>query len=75
MVLNDYSGLASNVIVFPKVVLPVGCTIGANSLVYTKNELKEWSVFIGNPLKFHKDRFKDNVIKLSQDPNFIKYKL
>ena len=27
-----------------------------------KNELKEWSVFIGNPVKFHKERNKENIL-------------
>ena len=69
---KDYSGIASDVMVFPKVILPEGCTIGAKSLIYTKNELTEWSIWIGNPLKFHKKRNKDNILKLSKDKNFIK---
>jgi hypothetical protein len=40
----------------------------------SKSELKEWSVYLGNPLTFHKKRNKDNVINLSNDPNFIKNK-
>lgn len=70
--LNDYSGIASDVIVMPKVEIPEGCTIGAKSFVYTKNELTPWSVFIGNPLKFHKERNKNNILEYSQDPNFLK---
>lgn len=69
---RDYSGVASDVIVFPKVILPEGCTVGAKSLIHTKNKLTPWSVWIGNPLKFHKERNKDNVIKLSKDEKFIK---
>ena len=70
--INDYAGIASDVILFPKVVLPEGCTIGAKSLVHTKNELSEWSVWLGNPLKFHKSRNKDKIIELSQNFHFLK---
>jgi len=72
IIFKNYSGIASDVMVFPGVKIPEGCTIGAKSLIYTKNDLKPWSIFIGNPLKFHKNRNKDNVIKLSNDGNFIK---
>lgn len=58
---EKFSGVASDVIVFPGVHLPEGCTIGAQSLVHTKAQLKEWSIFLGNPLKFHKDRVKSEV--------------
>jgi galactoside O-acetyltransferase len=68
------SGIASDVVVLPGVTFPEGCTIGASSFVYSKSELNEWSVYIGNPLKFHKPRNKENVINFSNDPNFIKQK-
>ena len=71
---SDYSGIASDVMVLPGVTLPVGCTIGAKSFVYTKNELTPWSVYIGNPLKFLKQRSEANVRTLSIDPNFLKRK-
>ena len=67
---EDYSGVASDVMVFPKVTIPVGCTVGAKSFIYTKNDLKPWSVFIGSPLKFHKERNKENIIKYSRDANW-----
>ena len=72
IIFSDYSGVASDVIVMPGVNLPIGCTIGAKSFVYTKNELQEWSIWIGTPLKFHKKRNKDNICKLSSDPSFLK---
>lgn len=70
--LENYSGIASDVVVFPGVTLPEGCTVGAQSLIHTKNNLKPWSVFIGNPLQFHKRRNKDEVLRLSKSPEFIK---
>lgn len=69
---NDYSGVASDVIVMPNVELPMGCTIGAKSFVYKSKELNSWSVFIGNPLKFHKNRNKDKIIELSNSNLFLK---
>ncbi len=69
---EDYSGIASDVMVFPGVTIPEGCTIGAKSFVYSKNELKMWSIYLGNPLIFHKFRNKENVIKFSNDEQFIK---
>jgi hypothetical protein len=29
-------------------------------------------VYLGNPLNFHKKRNKENVIKFSKDPDFLK---
>ena len=69
---GDYSGIASDVMVFPNVTIPIGCTVGAKSFIYTKNELKEWSVFIGNPVKFHKERNKENILKYSVDKGWLK---
>jgi acetyltransferase-like isoleucine patch superfamily enzyme len=60
--------------VLPGVTFPEGCTIGAKSFVYSKSELNEWSVYLGNPLQFHKPRNKENVINFSNDLNFIKNK-
>ena len=72
IIFRDYSGIASDVMVFPNVILPEGCTVGAKSFVYTKHHLKPWGVYIGNPPVFHKHRNRENVIRLSRDINFIK---
>jgi galactoside O-acetyltransferase len=71
---KDFSGIASDVIVMPKVTIPEGCTIGAKSFVYSSEQLEEWSIFIGNPLIRHRHRNKKNVIDLSKDLEFIKFK-
>ena len=68
----DYAGIASEVMVFPSVTLPEGCCIGAQSFIHTKNDLAPWSVWMGNPPKLFKMRDKDTVIKLSNDPLFLK---
>jgi acetyltransferase-like isoleucine patch superfamily enzyme len=69
---NNFSGIASDVIVMPSVELPEGCTIGAKSFVYSSKYLNQWSVYTGNPLKFHKSRNKENVLKFSNDSEFLK---
>jgi galactoside O-acetyltransferase len=63
---GDYSGVASQVMVMPGAILPEGCTVGAKSFVYSKDDLTSWSIFLGNPLKFHKPRNKYNVISLAE---------
>ncbi len=72
IVFNKFSGIASDVMIFPGVKLPEGCCIGAKSLVHTKNELDEYKVYVGNPLRHFKDRDKEAILKYSNDPNFIK---
>ena len=72
IIFKDYSGIASDVMILPNVTIPEGFTIGAKSFIHTKNNLKPWSVFIGNPLKFHKKRSKDDVIRLSKEDSFKK---
>ena len=69
---ENYSGIASDVMVMPSVKIPEGCTVGAKSFIYTKNILEPWNVYLGNPLALHKPRNKENVINLSNDPNFCK---
>ena len=59
---SDHSGIASDVIVMPQVTIPEGCTVGAKSFVYTKNKLTPWSIWIGNPLRFHKNRNKEMIL-------------
>lgn len=69
---KDYAGVASNVIVMPGITLPEGTVIGAMSFVYSDKDLLPYSIFLGNPLKYHKPRNKENIIKLSQDPGWLK---
>ena len=46
--------IGSNSVILGNVVVGEGCTIGALSFV--KKDLKKWSVYAGNPVKFIKDR-------------------
>lgn len=70
--ISNYAGIASDVMLFPGVTIPEGCTVGAKSFVHTKNNLTPWSIFIGNPIEFHKFRNKKRVIELSSDENWRK---
>ena len=72
--IGNYSGIASDVILMPGVNLPDGCNIGLKSVVWAKDELKPYSIYFGNPLKFHKNRDKDAILRLASDPSFIKQK-
>lgn len=65
---QDHSGIASDVIVMPGVTLPEGCRVGAKSFVYTRNPLTPWSIWVGNPLKLHKQVNKNRVLELANDP-------
>lgn len=65
---NDYAGVASDVIVMPKVELPEGCTIGAKSFVYSSKGLKPYAVYIGGPqLKRLKDRNELRIKEIAHD--------
>lgn len=55
---KKYSGIASDVMVFPGVEFPEGCTIGAKSMVRKNQHLTEWSVWYGSPLTFRMSRNK-----------------
>jgi len=46
--------IGSNSVLIGKCIIGEGATIGALSFV--KNDLRSWSVYAGNPLKFIKDR-------------------
>lgn len=46
--------IGSNTVIVGKCIVKEGCTIGALSLV--KKNLKDWSVYAGNPIKFIKFR-------------------
>jgi len=69
---GNHSGIASDVMVMPGVNIPEGCTVGAKSFIYSKNPLEPWSVWIGNPLKFHKKRNKERILELSLSKEFLK---
>lgn len=60
--------IGSNTVILPKVNIPIGCSVGALSLV-TKS-LEEWGVYCGCPVK----RLKDRSNKLLEvEKEFIEY--
>ncbi len=67
---RNYSGIASDVIVFPGITLPIGCTIGAKSLVRNQSSLVEWAVIIDKqPVK---RRNAEKIIELAKSKEFHK---
>jgi len=67
IIFKMHSGLASNVMVFPNIIFPDGCKIGANSAVYKQINFEPWSIYVGNPAKLIKYRNKDKIIELIHD--------
>lgn len=67
IIFNEHSGLASNVMVFPNIVFPEGCKIGANSAVYKQMEFEPFSIYIGNPPILKKYRNKEKIYELLLD--------
>lgn len=72
---KNYAGIASDVIVFPSVVIPEGCCVGAQSFIHTRNDLIPWSVWLGNPPQFHKYRDKEMVYTHLNNPDFYKHRI
>lgn len=75
---KDYSGIASDVMIFPsskddrELILPEGTLIGAKSLWCGSKKLSSWNIYVGNPLKHFKERNDEKVINFSEDENFYK---
>jgi dTDP-4-amino-4,6-dideoxy-D-glucose acyltransferase len=55
--LERFAGIASNVVVFPGVVLREGSVVGAGSVLTHSTE--PWTVYIGAPARAHKQRRRD----------------
>jgi galactoside O-acetyltransferase len=54
--IGKHAIIGSNTVVLPKVNIPIGCSVGAMSMV-TKS-LEEWGVYFGCPVKRLKNRSK-----------------
>lgn len=64
--------IGSNTVVLPKVNIPIGCSVGAMSMV-TKS-LEEWGVYFGSPVKRIKNRSRKLLeleTKFLNDMNFM----
>ncbi len=58
IILNKFSTLGCDTTVFPNSIIPIGTILGSKSLYTGKNELKEWSIYAGNPLRYFRERSK-----------------
>lgn len=54
VIMEDYSSLASNVVVCPNVVIGEGAVVGANSFV--NRDIPPWEIWAGSPARFIKKR-------------------
>jgi acetyltransferase-like isoleucine patch superfamily enzyme len=66
IIFQKYSGLGASSTIFPNSIIPEGTVFGANSLFTGNKELKPWSIYVGNPLKFYKERNK-NCLEMSKN--------
>jgi len=71
---KEFSGVASDVTVLPDIILPRGCTIGACSMVRTKDKriLKSWNIYVGTPIQYSQGRNSTRVIELAKDKDWLK---
>lgn len=63
---SSFSGVASNVTVFPGVTLPEGCTVGTHSLV-TKSPTAPFSIYKGVPAVFWKWRNQEAIMRKANE--------
>lgn len=61
--IGKYTGIGSNSVIMPNNNIPNGVSIGALSFVPSNFKFKEWSVYAGIPIRFIKNRNKENVLK------------
>lgn len=64
--MGAYTAVGSNSVVMPKNRIPEGTVIGALSFVPSGFDLKPWSVYAGNPLRYIKKRNQKNVLRQAQ---------
>jgi acetyltransferase-like isoleucine patch superfamily enzyme len=60
--LNDYTAVGSNSVVMPGNDIPEGTVIGALSFVPAGFAFRAWSVYAGTPIRFVRERNRDNVM-------------
>lgn len=56
IILNKFTSIGSDSILFPGSIIPIGTVLGAKSLYTAKYSLNEWSIYAGIPVKFIKKR-------------------
>lgn len=60
--MDDFSSLASNVVVCPDVTIGEGAVVGANSFV--DKDIPPWEIWIGSPARFLKMRPHETMLSL-----------
>lgn len=56
IILNKFTSIGADSILFPGSIIPIGTVLGAKSLYTAKYSLNEWSIYAGIPVKFIKKR-------------------
>lgn len=73
VVFEDYSGVASNVIVLPGVTFPEGCAVGAGGLVTSGRDLRPWWIHLGSPAKPWKERDRERILAQERREGFLRH--
>lgn len=60
--MEDFSSLASNVVVCPNVTIGEGAVVGANSFV--DKDIPPWEIWVGSPARFLKRRPHETMLSL-----------
>lgn len=63
--MQDFSSLASNVIVTPGVVIGEGAVVGAGS--YVSHDIPAWQIWAGSPARFICERPKEKMIQYGKE--------
>jgi acetyltransferase-like isoleucine patch superfamily enzyme len=56
VILGDFVTIGAHSCILPSVNIPNGLSCGAHSLIKHKDVLKGWSLYVGSPLKFIRNR-------------------
>lgn len=64
VVLETHTGIGAHTVVLPGVTVGIGSAIGANSVVY--EDVNEWGIYLGNPIRFLKKRSNAAYIRLNK---------
>ena len=62
IILNKFSTLGCDTVLFPGSIIPIGTILGSKSLYTGKKKLDDWSIYAGNPLKFFRKRNKESEL-------------
>lgn len=62
IILNKFSTLGCDTVLFPGSIIPIGTVLGSKSLYTGKKKLDEWSIYVGNPLRYFRKRNKESEL-------------